>query len=81
VAEFRKYDSHEKLKAQVSGLACIEKYEKISPFAKGYQQRAPVYDLYHLLNHLNLFGAEHFSQVNVTIETIIANALVTNNQA
>ena len=31
--------------------------------APGYAEREPLYQLYHLLNHLNLFGTGYYSQV------------------
>jgi len=33
------------------------------PLAPGYQNRFDLYNLYHLLNHLNLFGASYLSSV------------------
>ncbi len=40
-----------------------EAYEDEFPLEPGYQQRFPIYNLYHLLNHLNLFGLGYLSQV------------------
>ncbi len=37
-------------------------YEQEYPLADGWQRRASVYVLYHLLNHLNLFGHSYSSQ-------------------
>jgi len=36
-------------------------YEEIHPPAPGSQERLEIYKLYHLLNHLNLFGRSYFS--------------------
>ena len=38
-------------------------YLEIRPLEKGYQERFALYNLYHLLNHLNLFGGSYLSQV------------------
>lgn len=36
-------------------------YEAQWPLAKNYQSRKPLYNLYHMLNHLNLFGSGYLS--------------------
>ena len=38
-------------------------YENERPLDSGWRQRLPLYNLYHLLNHLNLFGSSYHSQV------------------
>jgi fructosamine-3-kinase len=38
-------------------------YTEINPLEEGYRGRFPLYNLYHLLNHLNLFGRGYLSQV------------------
>lgn len=38
-------------------------YQEVFPFAPGWEERIPIYNLYHLLNHLNLFGSSYHSQV------------------
>ncbi len=38
-------------------------YEEIRPLEPGYQSRFPVYNLYHLLNHVNIFGSSYLGQV------------------
>ncbi len=38
-------------------------YQEIRPLDPGWQDRFPVYNLYHLLNHLNLFGRGYHGQV------------------
>ena len=38
-------------------------YEGVRPLAPGYRDRIDVYNLYHLLNHLNIFGKTYLSQV------------------
>jgi len=37
-------------------------YDEASPLAPGHQDRLPIYQLYHLLNHLNLFGSAYYAQ-------------------
>ena len=32
-------------------------YERIRPLVPGYRDRVDIYNLYHLLNHLNIFGS------------------------
>jgi fructosamine-3-kinase len=44
-----------------------EAYEETYPLEPGYQVRKHLYNLYHLLNHLNLFGAGYLSQVKETL--------------
>lgn len=36
-------------------------YQEVMPFADGYEIRFEIYKLYHLLNHLNLFGRSYYS--------------------
>lgn len=38
-------------------------YEEARPLEPGWRQRLPLYNLYHLLNHLNLFGRGYHAQV------------------
>jgi fructosamine-3-kinase len=38
-------------------------YEETFPLAEGYDKRKHLYNLYHLLNHLNLFGRGYLGQV------------------
>ncbi len=42
-------------------------YEEVFPLENGYRQRFPIYNLYHLLNHLNLFGMGYLSQVRAIL--------------
>ena len=37
-------------------------YEEASPLATGHEDRLPIYQLYHILNHLNLFGGGYYAQ-------------------
>lgn len=38
-------------------------YQEVNPIDKGYDQRRELYHLYHLLNHLNLFGRMYLGSV------------------
>ncbi len=38
-------------------------YKKVAPFQPGYERRRDIYNLYHLLNHLNMFGRMYLSEV------------------
>jgi protein-ribulosamine 3-kinase len=42
-------------------------YEEAFPLDAGYARRQPLYNLYHLLNHLNLFGGGYLAQVEETL--------------
>jgi len=37
-------------------------YNEFFPFENGYEYRENIYKLYHVLNHLNLFGASYYQQ-------------------
>ncbi len=37
-------------------------YNEVRPLASGWQERFPLYNLYHVLNHLNLFGRGYYHQ-------------------
>ena len=43
--------------------AFYDSYRAENPFAAGYSDRRDLYNLYHLLNHLNLFGLSYLSGV------------------
>ena len=47
--------------------AFYEAYSEAWPLASGYERRKPLYNLYHLLNHLNLFGSGYLGQVKATL--------------
>ncbi len=38
-------------------------YQEVRPLEGGFWGRFPLYNLYHLLNHLNLFGSGYYGQV------------------
>ena len=51
-----------------------ETYNQAWPLARGYDLRKHLYNLYHLLNHLNLFGGGYLAQVRSTLG-LLARAL------
>jgi protein-ribulosamine 3-kinase len=51
-----------------------EFYSAYGPLAAGYETRKHLYNLYHLLNHLNLFGGGYLAQVSSTLR-LLADAL------
>ncbi len=42
-------------------------YQEVRPLEPGYRERFPIYNLYHLLNHLNLFGRGYLGQVQMIL--------------
>jgi fructosamine-3-kinase len=49
-------------------------YNEIFPIDSGYQQRKPLYQLYHLLNHFNLFGGQYLQQVEASLKQLLEQA-------
>lgn len=43
--------------------AFYDAYKELSPLQPGYEQRRDIYNLYHLLNHLNMFGRMYLPEV------------------
>jgi len=50
--------------------AFYEAYEEEWPLCEGWQRRVTVYNLYHLLNHYNLFGAGYLASVRESLRTL-----------
>ncbi len=48
-------------------------YNEAYPLKAGYEQRKTLYNLYHILNHVNLFGRGYLSQAEQMIETLLAD--------
>jgi fructosamine-3-kinase len=46
-------------------------YQQAYPLPAGYAQRKHLYNLYHLLNHLNLFGRGYLEQVTATLRLLL----------
>jgi protein-ribulosamine 3-kinase len=47
-------------------------YEQEWPLAPGWRERAVLYELYHWLNHFNLFGAGYLPRVSEALERLVA---------
>lgn len=43
-------------------------YDEAWPLVHGWKERVPVYQLYHLLNHLNLFGSAYYARSKNILE-------------
>lgn len=50
-------------------------YDRVFPLDAGYKQRKALYNLYHILNHFNLFGGSYGQQANRVIEQICTTSL------
>ena len=46
-------------------------YRNAFPQNPGYEERKQLYNLYHLLNHLNLFGGSYLASVNTTVNHFV----------
>jgi fructosamine-3-kinase len=46
-------------------------YNQVWPLDLGYEKRKTLYNLYHILNHFNLFGGSYASQANQMINRIL----------
>lgn len=43
-------------------------YNEVNPIDSGYRERKKIYQLYHLLNHLNLFGRSYLGSVAAIVD-------------
>ncbi len=48
-------------------------YSEAWPLAPGYATRRTLYNLYHVLNHLNLFGGGYRGQAEAMIASLLAS--------
>ncbi len=48
-------------------------YRSAWPLDPGYEARKPLYNLYHILNHFNLFGSAYLGQAQRMIEKLLAD--------
>jgi len=48
--------------------AFYEAYIAERPLEQGWRQRFPLYNLYHLLNHLKLFGHAYLAEVRAVLQ-------------
>ncbi len=46
-------------------------YHQTFPLESGYQSRKTLYNLYHIINHFNLFGGSYESQSNRMIQQLL----------
>jgi fructosamine-3-kinase len=51
--------------------AFYQGYESVYPLDAGYAQRKVLYNLYHILNHYNLFGGSYQNQANRMIDSLL----------
>lgn len=49
-------------------------YQSEWPLDRGFHTRKHLYNLYHLLNHLNLFGQGYLAQCEATIDRLLAES-------
>ena len=54
------------------GSTFYSRYQDVYPLHSGYKIRKKLYNLYHILNHLNLFGSGYLSQANTMIASLLA---------
>lgn len=48
-------------------------YRSVFPLDEGYAQRKDLYNLYHVLNHYNLFGGHYEAQATRMIQTLLSS--------
>ncbi len=54
------------------GRAFYSAYDEAFPLDNGYKVRKTLYNLYHVLNHLNLFGGSYLRQAETMIDGLLA---------
>ena len=54
------------------GSGFYSAYQSHSPLPDGYTLRRELYNLYHMLNHLNLFGGGYLSRCESIIDGLLA---------
>ncbi len=54
------------------GSAFYAAYQEVIPIDSGYSVRKTLYNLYHILNHLNLFGGGYLHQAEGMIDQLLA---------
>jgi fructosamine-3-kinase len=47
-------------------------YRRAWPLDAGFETRKTLYNLYHILNHFNMFGASYLNQARRMIERLLA---------
>ena len=53
----------------------VEAYRSVLPARSGEAERVAIYNLYHLLNHANLFGGSYVSQARNSLKKLILSML------
>ena len=53
------------------GESFYEAYEEAWPMAPGHKERVRLYQLYHMLNHLNLFGSGYLGRAQELIRSLL----------
>ncbi len=53
------------------GKAFWQAYQELHPIDIGYSQRRDLYNLYHILNHANLFGGSYYAQAERMIDQLL----------
>jgi fructosamine-3-kinase len=56
------------------GAGFYAAYKEVWPLDSGYAVRKQLYNLYHVLNHANLFGGGYASQAEAMMERLLAEA-------
>ena len=54
------------------GRAFYDAYQTVAPLPAGHAVRAELYNLYHVLNHANLFGGAYGRQARASIDRLLA---------
>ncbi|MCU7854601.1 MAG: fructosamine kinase family protein, partial [Candidatus Thiodiazotropha sp. (ex Lucinoma borealis)] len=54
------------------GRRFYDAYQESWPLSPGYSTRKTLYNLYHILNHLNLFGSGYLGQATSMIDRLLA---------
>ncbi|MBL1377331.1 fructosamine kinase family protein [Zobellella iuensis] len=54
-------------------LVFYQGYHAVWPLDEGYTERRELYNLYHLLNHVNHFGEPYFAQTKTSLYRVIAS--------
>lgn len=52
-------------------VSYLYSYNEVHPLLPGFQERVPIYNLYPLLVHVNLFGGGYLSQVKSVLEKFV----------
>jgi len=53
------------------GARCEAAYQEVWPFQPGVDRRIALYQLYHQLNHLNLFGPSYYDGCLSTARSLL----------